>query len=168
MKLSKAGLEFLKGLEGFKAKAYKDGKGYSIGYGHFIQKSESVLLKKTITKSEAEILLLKDVARFENYVNQKLPWFKTQYEFDALVMRAFNVGSLGSKFIDALKQRDMDRLFKVWKTYNHSEGKVHDGLTARIEKEISYFKGYGNVPSDIGFLPIIVFGVIGLKALNII
>lgn len=168
MKLSTTGLELLKSLEGFRSKAYKDGNGSSIGYGHQIQPKESVLLKKAITQKEAETILQKDVKRFENYVNQSLPGYQGQSEFDALVIRAFNCGSLKSGFREALKQRNMELLFKTWRKYNHANKVVHAGLTARIEKEISLFKGYGSAPSGFGILPIAVFALIALKSLNLI
>lgn len=88
-KTTQVGIDLIKYFEGFRGKAYLcPANVLTIGYG---STGMSVRPGMVITKYEAEKLLIKDVERFENYVNKverRLRW----HEFDALVSFTFNVG----------------------------------------------------------------------------
>lgn len=66
--MNEAGLKLLKSLEGCRLTAYKLGneKYYTIGYGH---NGADVKKDMTITQAEADELFLKDLAKFEKYVD---------------------------------------------------------------------------------------------------
>lgn len=70
--ISAKGINFLKKEEGgARLKRYKDGNGYSIGYGHFI-KPEEGYLNSGITQEKAEELLKQDLKIFVDAVNKGL------------------------------------------------------------------------------------------------
>lgn len=92
MKIDFGGLLFLKGVEGCSLTAYRDGKGYSIGYGHhstYVNEGDEITLK------QADEYLLKDVSAAEDVVNKSIFAYITQNQFNALVSLAFNIGSGG-------------------------------------------------------------------------
>lgn len=96
MKMSRTGIEFLIGLEGFKTKAYKDTKGlWTIGVGHLILPGERHLLEDVLTDAEVKALLAKDLIKYERAVNHTIHNDVTQYQFDALVSLCFNIGCNG-------------------------------------------------------------------------
>lgn len=95
LKISPDGIALIKRFEGCKYERYICPAGKpTIGYGHVILKDEDI--PDIITPQEAEDLLRKDLARFEKVVNTvEKPL--TQYQFDALISFAFNVGTYAFK-----------------------------------------------------------------------
>ena len=89
MRLSSVGLEHLKSVEGFSAKAYWDRTNYAIGYGH---NGPDVRGGDVITKVYGERLLKQDVSLFENCISQAVLVPLKQHEFDCLVSFAYNIG----------------------------------------------------------------------------
>ena len=92
MKSSDLLIRKIKEFEGLSLKAYKPvstEKFYTIGYGHY---GADVEADQGITEKEAESLLRKDLEKFEAYVN-KLDVCKKQFQFDALVDFAMNLGT---------------------------------------------------------------------------
>ena len=92
MKSSDLLIRKIKEFEGLSLKAYKPvptEKFYTIGYGHY---GADVKANQVITEKEAESLLRNDLEKFEAYVN-KLDVCKKQFQFDALVDFAFNLGT---------------------------------------------------------------------------
>jgi len=122
-------------------------KGATIGYGHLIKSSEWSTYKSGINKNQAEDLFEKDLAPFEqavdNMTNKKL----SQNEFDALVMLAFNIGISalqGSSVIKMINggKGSYSTLELAWKAWNKSQGKVMNGLVKRRALEYDlYSKG---------------------------
>ncbi len=93
MKFSLKGIEWLKKAEGYSRKPYKDSRGlWTIGVGHLIKANEQYLLTKTLTDKEVNDLLMSDIALYEKEVNECILFPMTQYEFDAMVSFAFNIG----------------------------------------------------------------------------
>lgn len=99
---SARGVAFLRQEEGFRPKAYADGRTatgqqlYSIGYGHQIVKGDGLTKDSIITAEHAEQLLRSDLAKFEKVVRDSLPrQGATQGMFDALVSLAYNIGAAG-------------------------------------------------------------------------
>jgi lysozyme len=108
MKTSRRGVQFITDAEGFKTKAYQDSKGlWTIGVGHLIKcrenklngvsmpDTERHLLTKTLTRQEVENLLAADLIEFEKAVNDSIIVKVSQWEFDAMVSLAFNIGAKG-------------------------------------------------------------------------
>lgn len=90
MQISRKGLELIKRHEGLRLKAYLcPAQVWTVGYG---STGPHVKPGLVITEPEADILLRKDVARFEDGVNRAVKVDLTQGQFDALVSFAFNCG----------------------------------------------------------------------------
>ena len=157
MKISKAGIDFIIGFEGFSAKACKcvsTEKYYTIGYGHY---GADVKKDETITREEARKLLESDLLSFEKKVSKYDSKYDfNQNEFDALVSFAYNVGN-----IDQLTEkgtRSRDKIAECMLLYNKSGGRVLNGLTKRRKAEhdlfltkvfISYYSKYSGSSTSI-------------------
>lgn len=140
MKISKNGIELIKKYEGLRLKAYKavpSEKYYTIGYGHY---GADVDKNMIITSDIAEKYLYRDIAKFENYVNNtglKL----TQNQFDALVSFTFNCGQ--GNLQKLIKGRTLNQIADALLLYNKAGGKILTGLTKRRNEERTLFlKGY--------------------------
>lgn len=138
MKISKAGIDFIIGFEGFSAKACKcvsTEKYYTIGYGHY---GSDVKKDDTITKEEARKLLEADLLSFEKKVSKYDSKYDfNQNEFDALVSFAYNVGNIDQ--LTAKGTRTRDKIAECMLRYNKSGGRVLNGLTKRREAERKLF-----------------------------
>ena len=113
-------------------------KGATIGYGHLIAKDEWTTFEKGITEVEADALFAKDLAPFVEAVSSNIRVGVQQYEFDALVIFAFNIGKAGFakssvvKLINDPPAEDaLTHLEVAWKAWNKSQGKVMKGLVNR-------------------------------------
>lgn len=138
MKASDILINKIKEFEGFSSKpckADKSEKYLTIGYGHY---SAEVKPSMTITKEDATILLKKDLAIFENYVN-KLGVIKTQGQFDALVDFCYNLGCVSLKNSTLLKKiktnSSENEIRKEFAKWVHCGGKVLPGLIKRRQWE---------------------------------
>jgi GH24 family phage-related lysozyme (muramidase) len=90
VKTSKDGINLIKSFEGLRLKPYHCSAGVlTIGYG---STGPHVKADMSITESEADALLAKDLQRFEQGVDELIKVPLTQGEFDALVSFAFNLG----------------------------------------------------------------------------
>ena len=145
MKISKAGIDFIIGFEGFSAKACKcvsTEKYYTIGYGHY---GSDVKKDDTITREEARKLLEADLLSFEKKVSKYDSKYDfNQNEFDALVSFAYNVGNIDQ--LTANGTRSRDKISECMLLYNKSGGKVLTGLTKRrkAERELFLTKVFGS------------------------
>lgn len=95
--VSSKGKTWLKVLEGWKTKAYRDSKGYwTIGGGHLIQKGEEYL-KGVVDKLELEKLFSTDIQKHSSPVMklQKAGVILTSYQVDAIISLTFNMGVSG-------------------------------------------------------------------------
>jgi lysozyme len=140
MRINEAGLKILKKFEGCKLKAYKDIVGVlTIGYGHT---GSDVTDGKTITKGEAEELLLKDLGRFEKGIHDLLKVAVSENQFSALVVFAYNVGLnalSGSTLLKKLNAGDIIGAADQFLRWNRAGGKEVDGLTNRRHAERDLF-----------------------------
>ena len=138
MKISKAGIDFIIGFEGFSSKACKcvsTEKYYTIGYGHY---GYDVKKDDTITREEARKLLEADLLSFEKKVSKYDSKYDfNQNEFDALVSFAYNVGNIDQ--LTANGTRSRDKISECMLLYNKSGGKVLNGLTKRRKAERELF-----------------------------
>lgn len=136
MRISKNGIEFIKQFEGLRLKSYKVSPieaMWTIGYGHY-----GVGPNETITKEQAEELLVDDIAKYEARVNKYYNVYDfNQNQFDALVSFAYNVGSIDQ--LTANGTRTFDMISKKMLEYNKCGGVVLKGLKRRRELERELF-----------------------------
>src|SRR6476661_9330104 len=108
MKISDKGLALIKASEGLRLTAYRCPAGVlTLGYG---STGPHVKQGMVITEAEAEDLLRKDVARFEDGVSH-IVGTCTQGQFDALVSFAFNLG-IGALMSSTLLKRHKAKDYK--------------------------------------------------------
>ncbi|MFM0741967.1 glycoside hydrolase family protein [Paraburkholderia xenovorans] len=119
---SSAGKSFIQTWEGVKYDHtkqntfyYDDNKGYcTVGWGHLIDKKSCTTLGFTplvskISLAEAQAYFEQDVLVHEAYVKETISVPLYQYEFDALLSLAFNVGHISKiapKFCSKLNAQD--------------------------------------------------------------
>lgn len=90
MKTSQKGVDLIKKFEGLRLKQYRCSANVrTIGYGHT---GPDVTEGLVITHQRAEELLVQDLAKFEQGVQELVPTTVTQTQFDAMVALAFNIG----------------------------------------------------------------------------
>lgn len=130
--------QFLKDAEKFVSCPYPDGGYYSVGYGH--QTSDT---STCISQSEAEKILLSDIAIHEKSVNDTIKVPLTQSQFDALVSLSFNIGASrfkGSQLAQSINSKANSEIIKQgFRVWNTSQGQYNDTLQKRREKEISLY-----------------------------
>jgi len=140
MRLSKAGREKLKQLEGFRAKAYipVPGDVPTIGYGF----TEGVQMGDVMSREEADERLIEELRPYELAVWQSCLVEPNQNEFDSFCLLCFNIGIKGFKGSTVLKAHNRGdkqaaaRAFGLW---NKSGGKVYAGLTRRRAEESALY-----------------------------
>lgn len=159
--LSNEGAKLLKDIEQLKPQPYDDSKpnekltqwnkNATIGYGHLIKESEWEIYKNGITEAQAESLFAQDtqtvVDRVHNFVSAPLQ----QYQFDALVIFAYNMSEGNFKNSSALKmindpsaKTPYATLEDAWKAFNKitdGDGKkiISQGLVNRRNAEWDIF-----------------------------
>ena len=130
MHINEAGLRVLKNFEGCKLKAYKPvptEKEYTIGWGHYGVSAGTVW-----TQKQADDQLVKDLVKYENYVNS-MHLNLNENQFSALVDFTYNCG-LGS-LQTLCRNRSIKQIGEALTLYNKAGGKVLAGLTKRRKAE---------------------------------
>lgn len=137
------GIELIKREEGFRAKVYKDAKGWSIGYGCFLSPADVVKYTGvTLSQKEAVQLLMSRVKPTEDFINKHVTVKLNQNQFDALVSFTYNVGvgAFGeSTLLRLLNQGKYQDAAKQFSRFNLSEGKVLQNLVSRRAEEAALF-----------------------------
>ena len=143
MEYSKNGLHLTEEFEGLRLTAYPDpgtgGNPWTIGYGHT---GSDVHPGLTITKEQAEELLMKDIQKAVADVNSKVTTDLTQDEFDAIVDFVFNVGAgnfNNSTLLKKINANDMEGAANEFDKWNLAAGKVMAGLVRRRHAETMLF-----------------------------
>jgi len=135
MKISYAGLALIKQFEGCKLMAYVCPAGIlTIGYG---STGDHVKPGMVITQAQADVLLLKDLRRFEIAI-EAIANKPTQQQFDALVSFAFNLGQGALRTSTLIKLHnagDFMGAANQFTRWNKAAGKELAGLTRRREAE---------------------------------
>jgi GH24 family phage-related lysozyme (muramidase) len=136
---STTGIELIKRFEGLRLAAYLDAvRVPTIGYGH----TKTARMGQKITAAQAEELLVKDLAVFEQAVNDLVAADINQNEFDALVSFAFNVGAGAlnrSTLLRALNKGRRQAAADEFLRWNKAGGRVLAGLTRRRVAERALF-----------------------------
>ena len=149
--MSPEAVTLLQSIEALRLQPYDDQTGAEIGewvagatirYGHLIAKDEWASYKGGITEAQADALFRADAEPYERAVGQAVEVGLQQYEFDALVILAFNIGKAGFRHSAVVKLvNDPEAitghasLEEAWKSWNRSQGKVMKGLTRRRAAE---------------------------------
>jgi lysozyme len=148
MKTSKRGVDLIKEFEGFRGKAYLCPAGVpTIGWGTTKGVSQADVQRgRTITRAQAEKLLLADLVAYEDGVDAALTVPPTQHQFDACVSMAYNIGVAGfrgSSVAKAHNRGDMQaasRAFALWDKATVNGKKVAlAGLTRRRAAEAALY-----------------------------
>lgn len=145
MDVSKAGLEYLKELEGIKLEAYKDDAGvWTIGVGH----TKGVKKGDIITEEECDRFLLEDT-KFVEACLDRSGLVLTQNQFDALFMLIFNIGAprfmsstVYKKISQGANRKDITNAWLMWnklRNYKTLTLEISKGLENRRKKEIEYY-----------------------------
>ena len=149
MKISKEGLELIKGFEKFMPKPYIDAVGVvTIGYGNtYYPDGQKVTIQDApITETQATILL---ETVFEKDFAKYIPDNVNQNQFDAMASLVYNIGT-GSFFKSTLRKKvkvnpndaSIEQEFWKWNK-GRKNGQLVElrGLTIRRKKESElYFK----------------------------
>ena len=93
-RITEEGLELIKVFESLVLAPYHDDVGYpTVGYGHLLSKKKWADLSQweTLTETDANALLRKDVGRFERAVRRLITVPLTPGQFSAIVSFAFNL-----------------------------------------------------------------------------
>lgn len=146
MKASKDALALIKHFEGCRLKAYpdpgsEDGRPWTIGYGHTGKEVTKGLIW---TQAQADAALEDDAARFAMDVERLIKVSVTQWQFDALVSFAYNLGAgalAGSTLLRLLNTYDHDGASKQFARWNKNGGQVMRGLVRRRAAETALFLG---------------------------
>jgi lysozyme len=140
-KINDRGLALIKSFEGCELTAYRcPAKVLTIGYG---STGSHVKEGMTITEEEAEALLRKDLARFENGVSV-LAGVSSDSQFAAMVSLAFNIGLSAFAGSTVLKRHKLGNrmgaanAFMMW---NKAKGQILKGLIRRREAERKLYLG---------------------------
>ncbi|WP_336288144.1 MULTISPECIES: lysozyme [unclassified Bartonella] len=139
-KISKEGLALIKQWEGLRLQAYQDAVGvWTIGYGHTAQVGKLFVQKgMQITESQAESLLQKDLAQFEQTVEQMVEQPLTDEQFAALVSFCYNVGTeafCNSTLLKKLNEGNYEAVPTELQKWTKAGGKRLQGLVHRRAAE---------------------------------
>jgi lysozyme len=142
MNISQKGINLIKSYEGLMLHAYKPlptEKYYTIGYGHY---GADVNKTDTISASEAEALLKKDVAKYADGVSKLVKVAINQNQFDALCSFSYNLGLAAlasSSLLRLLNAGDFIRASKEFDAWVHAGGHLLQGLVKRRNEEQALF-----------------------------
>lgn len=149
MRINREGLDLLKSCEGCELAAYPDpgtgGEPWTIGYGHT---GVDVRPGLTIDAQDAEDLLINDLMRFEDGVEDLVTVDLTGNASSALVSFAYNVGLRNleaSKLLRFLNAGDFARAADEFPKWCRGGGRVLPGLVKRraAERELFLTPGDG-------------------------
>lgn len=146
MVTSPAGRAAITQREGNVLTAYRDSVGIlTIGVGHTTAAgAPTVAPGMRITPAESDLILSRDLAKFETAVLAAVKVPISQNEFDALVSLAFNIGGgafAKSTLVRKLNEGDKAGAAEQFLVWNKAGGKVLKGLTKRRESERLQFLG---------------------------
>jgi lysozyme len=141
MNVSDKGIALIKEFEGCKLTAYQDSVGlWTIGYGHI----EGVKQGDVITQKMADVMLLIDLRRKVQGVNDLVHADVTQSQFDALVSFSFNLGTgalAGSTLLKMINAGSADAAADQFLRWDHAGGVKVAGLTRRRKAEQQLYIG---------------------------
>ena len=138
MKPSERGLALIRQFEGLRLSAYRCAAGVlTIGWGT----TKGVKMGQTITRDEADRLLMEDVQRFADHVKALVKVPLNQNQTDALVSFVYNIGPAAfgkSTMLKLINQGLLEDAALQFVRWNKAGGQVLAGLTRRriAEREL--------------------------------
>ena len=139
MKPSERGLALIRQFEGLRLSAYKDAVGIpTIGYGT----TKGVKMGQTITKDEADRLLLEDAQRFADHVKALVKVPLNQNMTDALISFVYNVGPAAfgkSTMLKLINQGLLEDAANQFVRWSKAGGNTLPGLVRRRMAERDLF-----------------------------
>ncbi|MDU9394301.1 lysozyme [Pseudomonas sp. zfem002] len=139
MRTSQRGLSLIKSFEGLRLHAYQDSAGvWTIGYGA----TRGVKAGMSITRDQAERMLLNDVQRFEPEVQRLVTVPLSSNQWDALICFTYNLGAANlesSTLLRLLNSGDYLGAAEQFPRWNKAAGKVLPGLVRRRAAERDLF-----------------------------
>jgi len=154
-KISRAGIELIKVLEGCRRYVYDDEGGYpTIGIGHLLTRTEnmtgklyingeSVYYHQGLTDQQCVALLIQDLAVPVNTVNEAVMVPLNQNQFDALVSFVFNIGCGNfrkSTLLRVLNSGNYEKVPEQMRLWAYVKENVSKGLQKRREEEIKLWR----------------------------
>ena len=142
MKTSQAGVNLIKSFEGVQYTAYVCPAGIlTIGYGHT---GPDVFPGQHYSDQQAEVVLRKDLQKFEDAVSRHVKVPLNQHQFDALVSFVYNIGEGAfseSTFLRRLNACEDPCIVakEELPKWNKGGGKILAGLSRRRSSEIELF-----------------------------
>ena len=147
MQASDNAIRLIQEFEGYRSHAYsdpasKDGKPYTIGYGH----TDGVYRGQQTSRDEALDWLHEDAQKAAQCVNTYVTRPVRQQEFDALVSFVFNLGCTAlrhSTLLKLLNQGEKKKAAEEFEKWVYANGHKIDGLEKRRRREKHVFvSGY--------------------------
>ncbi len=142
MKTSQKGIDLIKRFEGFSPTAYLCPAGvWTIGYGH----TAGVRAGDSVDEDTAEDFLREDLADAEGAVGKYVKVPLKQWQFDALVSFAFNLGA-GNLYSSTLLKKvnrnpDDPAIRQEFEKWVYAGGRVLPGLVERRKAEADMYFG---------------------------
>ena len=139
--MNDAGVNLIKNFEGCVLKAYPDpatgSSPWTIGYGCTFGVKEG----DEITSDMANVMLMRDIAHFENGVKALLTVDVTDNQLAAMVVLAYNIGlaNFGSSTLLRMVNAQDPSASAQFLRWNRANGQVMDGLTRRRQAEKDLF-----------------------------
>ena len=141
MRTSQRGLNLIKSFEGLRLQAYQDSVGvWTIGYGA----TRGVKAGMSITKEQAERMLLNDVQRFEPEIERLVTAKLSQNQWDALICFTYNLGAANlesSTLRRLLNDGDYAGAAAQFPRWTKAGGRELPGLVRRRAAERNLFLG---------------------------
>lgn len=135
------GIDLIKHFEGFEPHVYLDAVGIpTIGYGHVVLEGED--FARGLSHRDAELLLQKDLRKFELAVLRLAKVKLTDGQFDALVSFAFNLGAGAlqrSTLLKRLNSGMIDEAANQFPKWVYAGGRKLTGLVHRRNAERELF-----------------------------
>lgn len=134
--INQAGVELIQNFEGCRLRAYDDGTGvWTIGWGH-----TPATPGETVTQAQADQMLLDDLQRFEQGVNDRVSHSINPNQFAALVSLTYNVGLEGCPVMFQLVNGyEYELAQQHFSAYVYAGGQVLGGLVRRRAAEAALF-----------------------------
>ncbi len=147
--ISEKGVESLKAFEGFSPLEYTCVAGKrTIGYGHILKPDENYICG--VSEKLAEKLLERDLSVIEAVVDASVKVPLKEYQRDALVCFAFNIGGYAFRHSTLLKELNAGYYEKVPKQllrWVYVNGRPCYGLLQRRQAEAAMFENKrGRIP----------------------